>query len=128
MRHYIVHKPTPRGITPRRLAASRRALLREQQRYPLFRDQVAAEQPTPEGRVTVIDLGTLEHWQRQRDLAATHWRWARKLLRMLDANTQAELLGYWNRSKRPGDAAHFADFIRTEFRNRHIPIPKEYLR
>ena len=74
MRHCIAHRPRLRGITSRRLAAARRALAKERQRLALFAEQVAAEQLSPEERITQADLDLLEYDQGHRELAAKHWR------------------------------------------------------
>jgi hypothetical protein len=80
IRRSIRHRPTPRGITPRRLIAAKTALRRERERFPLFADQVAEEQPTPDERIAHFDERLLNGDQGQRDLAAKHWRWARRQL------------------------------------------------
>lgn len=121
IRHTIRGWPTVPGITPRRLAASRRALHRERERLALFADQVAAEQETPEERIARFDLEFLEYDQGHRDLAAKYWRWARRKLSELADDVQAELIDRWNRSWVPKRAEYFAGFVRTELRRRSRP-------
>ena len=110
-----------RGITPRRLAAAKRALQRERDRHALFADQVASEQPTAEERITKSDLGVIEYDQGHRDLAATHWRWGRMQLRNCPEIAE-EILAKWNRSSIPDTGTYFADFVRCAIRARGLTI------
>ena len=125
MRHLVRWRPRVRGVTPRRLAAAKRALKRQRDRLPLFADQVSQEQETPEERIERFDLELLAHDQRFRALAAKHWRWGRRLLRRQTTEVQQEILAKWNRSPIPPDAAYFADFVRRELRNRGLTIQEE---
>lgn len=122
IRHTVRHRPEPRGITPRRLSAAKRALSRERDRLPLLAGQVAAEQPTPEDRIQHFDRQLLEHDQAHRDLAAKHWRWGRTQLSFLSAEIRVAILAAWNASSIPANAHYFADFVRTELRRRDLPI------
>lgn len=100
-----------RPVTPRRVAAAVRALKRERDKVPLFAEEVAAEQPTPEQRVERLDQGFVATWQEIRNQRARVWRKARARLRSLPPDAQAEILARWNRSTVPGDSAYFADFV-----------------
>ena len=122
IRHSVRHRPEPRGITPRRLAAAKRAHQREVDRLPLFADQVAAEQGTPEERIERFDQDQLEHNQGRRDLAAKHWRWGRRQLSFLSAEIRIDILELWNATSIPANAAYFADFVRHQLRDRGLPI------
>ena len=106
----------PRGVTPRRLAAAERTLDREREKLALFAQQVLAEQETAEQRIDRMDQAMIAYDQGHRDLAARHWRRGRRMLRSLPPDQQAALIGEWNRSSVPPDAAYFADFIRTRLR------------
>ena len=89
---------------------------------PLFADQVAAEQPTPEERIAHFDEQLLDGIQSRRDLAAKHWRWARRQLAGISTDIRAEIVERWNTSSIPPEAHYFADFVRTQFRRRYLPI------
>lgn len=121
IRHVIRGRPQLRGLTPRRLAAAKRALRRERDRLTLFADQVAAEQPTPEKRIESFDLDLLRQDQVRRDLTAHHWRWARRQLRC-HPQRATEILGKWNRSWIPATGTYFADFVRRELKARCLDI------
>ena len=95
IRHASIGHLTPRGITPRRLSAAKRALQRQRERLPLFADQVAAEQGTPEERIEYFDQKQLERDQGHRDLAARHWRWGRHQLSQLSAEIRLEIIERW---------------------------------
>ena len=116
MRHRIHYRPIPRGMTPRRLAAARRALTRERERYALFSDEVAADQESPEQRIDRFDQRSLRQDQGHRELAAKHWRWGRRQLEAVEAETRDQILHAWNRSMIPADAHYFANFVRTRLR------------
>ena len=95
IRHRDRHRLQPRGITPRRLAAARRALAKERGR--------------------LADQG-------HRDLAARHWRFGRRQLANLSDAVRGEIIASWNASSIPPDAHYFADFVRRELWRRHIPL------
>jgi len=122
IRHRVRHRPEPRGTTPRRLAAARRALALERSRLALFVDEVAAEQPTPEERVAYFDQRQLQADKAHRNLAATHWRFGRRQLAVLSDSIRSEILSRWNASSIPAEAHYFADFVRRELRRRGIPL------
>ena len=122
IRHRDRHRPQPRGITPRRLAAARRALAQERGRLALFEVQVAQEQPTPEGRIEHFDERLLQADQGHRDLAARHWRFGRRQLTYLSDTVRREIVASWNASSIPPDAHYFADFVRRELRRLGFPL------
>ena len=125
MRHCVRYRPLPRGPTPRRLAAAKRALSREQQRYALFADQVAAEQETPQERIDRFDQRVLNQDQGHRDLAAKQWRWGRRQLDTVPAQTKAEIIEAWNRSFAPPEAHYFADFVRSRLNRLGISLQED---
>jgi len=90
-----------RGITPRRLAAARRALLNEQNKLPLFASMIAQGQPTPEERIQKVDIGIVEMTREDRKRRAEKWRKARNLLRNLPDQDRAGILEWWNRPVYP---------------------------
>jgi len=127
IRHRLCGRVEPRGITPRRLAAARRALRREQDRYALFRDEVAAEQPTPEDRIEQADIDLIRYDQGHRDLAALHWRKGRRMLASVDPTVREEILTRWNNHRwLPADAGYFVDFVWTELLRRGLIKKGDY--
>lgn len=111
MRHETMPRAVARPLTERRLAAARRALRREREHCPLFADDIADEQPTPEERVQLIDAQQLAHWQRIRDYNARTWRAARRILFSLPAEKRDQLLAQWQSAPYPASASSFADFL-----------------
>lgn len=100
-----------RPLTARRLAAAAHALRRERENCPLFADDIAGEQPTPEERVRAIDAQQVAHWQRIRDFNARTWRSARRILHSLPAEERDQLLAAWQSAPYPASASSFADFL-----------------
>ena len=125
MRYCVRYRPLPRGPTVRRLAAAKRALSREQERYALFADQVAAEQETPQERIDRFDQRVLNQDRGHRDLAAKQWRWGRRQLDAVPAQTKAEILRAWNRSFAPPEAHYFADFVRSRLNRLGISLQED---
>lgn len=121
IRHTVQYRPEPRGVTPRRLSAAKRALRRERERLTLFASEVAEEQETPEERIDRCDREMLRADQGQRDLAAKHWRWGRSQLSSVRAEVRAEILDRWNKSWIPAHAAYFADFVHRELKRLGLP-------
>jgi hypothetical protein len=115
-RHAVFGRIRPKGLTPLRIAAANRALARERNSLPLFAKQVASEQPTPEERIEHADITLLQYQHAHRDLAARHWRLARRMLANVAPELQEALLSKWNQSTVPPHAHYFADFVRTELK------------
>src|SRR5260370_37474937 len=68
-------------ITPRKLAAARRAVQREKNRYPLFRELLKHQ--TAEDRLASIAVERETWWQEMRERQAHPWSKARQALRDL---------------------------------------------
>jgi hypothetical protein len=100
-----------RPLTERRLQAAKRALAREREECPLFADDIAEEQPTPEERVRTIDAEQVRYWQRIRDFNARTWRAARRILNSLPAGERDRLRAEWQSAPYPASASYFADFL-----------------
>jgi hypothetical protein len=81
----------PTRPSARRVAAARRAVQAEQDRYPLFPQLVTHH--TPEARLAAIDKHRVEWWQEQRDFRADRWRKARASARTSQRNHS--LLATW---------------------------------
>ncbi|WP_224962599.1 hypothetical protein [Geomonas subterranea] len=102
-----------RGVTPRRLAAARRALQNERDKLPLFADLIAETQPTPEDRIKKVDAGLIEQMHEARDRYAGYWRRIRQNLRAMDPEERKHLLWYWNRSMMPATPEYLAGLIHS---------------
>ena len=122
MRHSIDYKYQARGVTPRRLAAAKRALRLERERMPILSNQIADEQPTPEQRIDHIDQQALQAFQSHRELTAKHWRSGRNALQE-NPEHAADILEQWNRSSIPPHAHYFADFVRGRLKQLGIHFP-----
>jgi hypothetical protein len=88
-------------ITSRKLAAARRAVQREKDRYPLFPELVKHQ--TAENRLTSIAVERERCWQEMRDRHAKLWRRARQALRGLPPGPRAAITRYWQICGFPGD-------------------------
>lgn len=111
VRHETMPRALSRPVTLRRVQAAVRALKREQEDCPLFADDIAAEQPTPEERVRLMDAEQVAYWQRIRDYNARTWRAARRILFSLPSEERDRLLAAWQAAPYPGGASSFADFL-----------------
>lgn len=112
---------TNKLVTPNRIRASKKALTKQLQAYPLLADHVAEELgiTTPEdlelaaiARVNQIDKVSIEYWQRIRDHDASNWRRVRKILNLLPRETRDRVVEHWNASKLPKKAEYFLDYLR----------------
>jgi hypothetical protein len=68
----------------RRVAAAKRAVQAEKDRYPLLPELVTHH--TPEVRLAAIDRHRIEWWQEQRNFRAERWREARSSARTSHGN------------------------------------------
>ena len=111
MRFKRLARPAARPITNRRVAAAKRALQKERDRFPLLVNWIVDQQPTPEERLKRFQTAEVARQQYRRDQAAATWRWARNLLRVLPAATQQTILRRWNTHPCPASASYFADMV-----------------
>ena len=102
-----VEQPSPPSA--RRIAAARRAVQAEQDRYPLFPQLVTHH--TPEARLAAIDKHRVEWWQEQRDFRADRWRKARSSLRALPPGPRNGIIRYWQHGSLPGDPTYLLGLI-----------------
>jgi hypothetical protein len=123
IRRATVGRCAPRGPTRARLRAAKAALKRERETLPLLAEQVSCEQETPEARIARADALAVGYQQSHRDLAAKHWRWARRVLVEQPDVVRKAILARWNQSTVPADAHYFADFVRTELKRCGIVAP-----
>ena len=100
------------GATPRRLAAARRALQKQRDKYPLFAKEIAAGQPTPEERIQTYDRDIIENMRMMRKFISDQWRRGRKALKAVPENEQRELLNHWNQKRfGPLTSEYFANLV-----------------
>lgn len=102
-----------RPLTPRRLAAARRALERQAAALPLYSEQIRAQQPTPAQRIAQQDASAKRYMDALRRHDAESWLRGRAALRRLPQERRAELLALWNQSMVPAAPHYFLDFLLT---------------
>ncbi len=107
-----------RPATSRRVAAATRALRRERDKLPLFADQVASEQPTPEERIDTQEQHCEAWWNRLRDTCAIHWKLGRKMLFAMP--DWQDVLARWNDAPYPARSEYFADYMHHCLHDRGI--------
>ena len=91
-------------ITPRKLAAARRAVQREKDRYPMFPELLKHQ--IAEDRLASIANEQEAWWQQMRDRQANGWRKARQSLNRLPAGPRAAIKRYWKICGCPGDTVY----------------------
>jgi hypothetical protein len=96
-------------VTPRKLAAARRAVQRQNDRYPLFPELVTHN--TAEERLDSIAAHRMQWWQTMRDRQAKQWRRARKTLRDLPRGPKTAITGYWKICGYPCDPLYLLSII-----------------
>lgn len=101
-----------RSITGRRLAAAKRALQRQADAVALFPELQPTE--TPEQRCERFDLASVATVQRWRDDEAKRWRRARRELRAMTAEQQAQVDRRWAQNRfMPKTAVYLLESIRA---------------
>lgn len=97
--------------TNRKRAAVLRRNRLECERHPLFADEIAATQDTPDQAMD----SRREIWTRRqaesRLVRARHWREARAQLRVYDADDRLGLLAYWQRCSWPADPEYLVSML-----------------
>jgi len=99
----------PREVTPRRMAAARRAVARELAEIPLFPE--LARDSSAEERMERLQTESLEFRRRMRQDRAEAWRRARAAMRALPGVSAAGVAAYWARFRCPGSPEYLADII-----------------
>ncbi len=107
-----LHKSRRRGITPRRLAAAKRTLKKQRDKYPLFREQIAAKQPTPEQRIWDMDSKFVNEWDALRLATCKQWLELRRIIRKeVCPELKDEFLSSWYNANHPADPYYALDFL-----------------
>jgi hypothetical protein len=109
MRFTRYPKGEPYQITPRKLAAARRAVQREKDRYPLFPEVLKHQ--TAEDRLASIADERERWWYEMRDRHAKLWRKARQNLNRLPPGPRAAIKRYWEICGYPGDPIYLLTII-----------------
>jgi len=105
-------KTKRRGVTPRRLAAAKRALKKQRDKCPLFRDQVRARQPTPEQRIYDMDTKFVKEWDGLRLATCKQWLKLRRIIRVeVCPDIKEEFLTSWRIKSYPGCPYYALDFL-----------------
>jgi hypothetical protein len=102
-------KDEPYQITSRKLAAARRAVQKEKDRYPLFPELLKHQ--TAEERLAFIADKRARWWHETRNRHAELWRRARKALRDLPSRPRAAITRYWQICGCPGDPVYLLAII-----------------
>lgn len=97
-------------MTPRRLAAARRALQKEREKVPLFADQLVTD--SPEERISKKDGAVIDGIRKRRELQARLWRQVRGKYYALSASERAVVKAYWDSSQMPGCPAYLSYVLR----------------
>lgn len=107
-----LHKTRRRGITPRRLAAAKRALKKQRAKYPLFRAQIKAKQPSPEQRIWDMDSKFVKEWDALRLATCKQWLELRRIIRKeVCPDLKEEFLSSWYNQRHPADPYYALDFL-----------------
>jgi hypothetical protein len=105
-------KATRRAITPRRLAAARRALQNQADAVALFPELQPTQ--TPQERCDQFDAEAVAMVQRWRDHEAATWKRARQMFRALPSAQRAEVQArYWGNRFMPKTAVYLLETIHT---------------
>lgn len=103
------------GITPRRIAAAKRALSKEVEAAGLFGYLLAPTQPTPEERCHQFDVAIEENSRDRRKKAAEGWWECRRLLRQFPPEARAMAMFNWGVKWQPKEPFWCLEFLRREF-------------
>lgn len=112
----------PRPVTPRRLAAARRAIQRQKDKIALLLPVLPDDFGTPEERVESFDRQLAINEQAWRDSRARMWRKGRRKLRELPDWELRFLVGAWDNSPYHHEAAVFSDFMTNYLRAFERPV------
>ena len=101
-----------REVTPRRLAAARRALQRQADAVALFPELQPTQ--TPQERCEQADRDTVAMVQRWRDHEAASWKQGRRMFRALPPTTRAQVEArFWGNRFMPKTAVYLLEIIRA---------------
>lgn len=101
----------PRPLTDRMRAAYLRKLAKEQERYPLFADHVAAEQRSLDDEAKRREDGAAQSELDRRQFLAGVWRRARALYFAQPEEIRSRIRDKWRTWAGPGTASYFASMV-----------------
>ncbi len=104
--------------TYRKRLAFLRKQLRERESYPLFADQIAAEQIDVDAEMAERRAIWNKENTAQRAARAMAWRKARAKLAAYPHPERRELLAYWQRCSLPGDPEYLLSVIHSHVHGR----------
>jgi hypothetical protein len=105
----------PKGATPRRLAAAKKAIQREKDKWELFPENQT--KVTPEERIARTDAGSIRVQKENRLKTARDWRIARASLRSLTEPLKGEVFRAWQTGMYPGTPAYLISLITGALRD-----------
>ncbi len=98
--------------SPRRRSAVVRALKKERDSYPLFADQIAAEQPDVDTVMNARRIAWIKKEKHSRQLCADKWREGRRRMMQYPEPVRKKLMDYWNNHRwLPGTYVYFLDMM-----------------
>ena len=107
----------PRGLTNQRLAAAKRKFKKEQERLPLFANEIAEQQTTAESYVLSKEEQIIKHEQDRRNNIANNWRRGRKVFYSMPVDIRRECIRKWNENRfKPKTALYFLMMLHTHFK------------
>lgn len=104
--------PVERDISNRRLAAAKRRLRLEREASPLFSDQIAELQPTPEQRIREMDERVKARFEHFDNYQKETWNKSIAELSEMSPDDQKRFMSYWNSGQQPDTPAYLAGAIR----------------
>ena len=102
-----VEQPSPPSA--RRVAAAKRAVQAEKDRYPLFPELVRYS--TTQSRLDAMQEHRITWWQQHRNHVAASWREARASLRSLPPGPRTGILRYWQTCSLPGHPVYLLGML-----------------
>lgn len=114
MRFKRMERYGPRALTDRQKGTYARKLVREQARYPLFADHVAAEQRSLDEETLRRDAARVASEQSQRAFYSRVWRESRALYFAQPAEVRTLITAKWRAWTGPCTATYFAWMVDVE--------------
>jgi hypothetical protein len=99
----------PTQPSARRVAAAKRAVQAEKDRYPLFPELV--RYATAESHLDAMQEHRITWWQQHRNHVAASWREARASLRSLPPGPHTVILRYWQTCSLPGHPVYLLGML-----------------
>jgi hypothetical protein len=105
-----------REITPRRLKIAEKSIERLKARNPLFADEIAQEEGTPEERLKRIDTENADRWVKRDEEDKRRFLEATEQFKLLPENMLADAEAEWNTGRRTASGYELANFINGALR------------